>query len=518
MRRRVSVIGGGPAGLMAARQLARDHPRWEVTLYERLPPEETFGFGVGLTHGLLRALKSDAPALHDDLVAASTNFSSAAFRLPHGVAELPTSHAGAISRARLLRILLDRARQAGVKVQIGASPTIDEVRGEADLVIGADGVSSTTRERLAAELGAKESLGRGLFIWCGAKMRLDGNVFVPVRTEDGTFVAHAYPYAEGLSTFVIETDEEALRRAGCRTEDFEHEGDSDETSLRYLSAAFEGLLEGGALIGNRSRWMHFRTVMCERWHHENVVLLGDAAATAHPSLGSGTKLALEAAIALTRSVESLGHDSPCSKLADFERELRPSVERLQERAHRSQLWWESFPSRLDLSPSRIAVAYMSRAGAVSLEQLHAAAPSLAKQAVADFAGVPTDEVPTTDLPEWILERPLAIDANVMPARILNGGDSEVIPGVDVDCEDPWGSDAQAVVDYVGHLARKGVKVVKLTGDLSRGALLNRLALGERIRSELGSVVAVSTDQRHLGDAVDGLVAGRADLVAMRGEG
>ena len=511
MHRRISVIGGGPAGLLAAQLLARDHPSWEVTVFERLAPDETFGFGVGLTRGLLAALKAAAPAVHGDLLNASTSFSSAAFWMPDGKAELPHSHAGAIGRPRMLRLLTDRAEHAGVRVEIGASPRVEDL-ADCDLVIGADGVSSTTRERLAGELGASEEVGRGLFIWCGADVELQGTVFMPVRTEDGTFVAHSYPYAPGRSTFVIETDVETLGRAGCRTDSFEHDGDSDEPSLRYLSRAFSELLEGGSFVGNRSRWMHFRTVRCERWHHDNTVLLGDAAATAHPSLGSGTKLALEAAIALAESMRGLTTAPPAGRLAAFERGLRPNVERLQERARRSQLWWESFPSRMKLSPARIAFAYMSRAGAVSLADLESAAPALAGHAAADFAGVTPDQPPAHDLSDWVLRRPLRLNGRVLPERVVTvpGGrpEAEIV----VDCNDPWGPDAQVLVDRIGGRRGEAPAIVRLVGHGSRSALLDRLALGERIRSELGALVAVRCDERHLGDAVDGLVAGRADLV------
>jgi 2-polyprenyl-6-methoxyphenol hydroxylase-like FAD-dependent oxidoreductase len=516
--RSISVLGGGPAGLFAATLLAQDHPEWEVHVFERLPPSDTFGFGVGLTPALLAAVAEEAPAVHDDLMEASTAFSSAAFNLPAGRAELPRSHAGAISRARLLQLLLDRAEEAGVEVEIGASPTVDDLRDDADLVIAADGVSSTTRERFAAELGASEELGRGLFIWCGAPIELEGNVFTPVETEAGLFVSHAYPYAEGLSTFVIETDDRALEAAGCRTADekFTDDGDSDETSLAYLSKAFEALLGGASFTGNRSRWMSFNTVRCERWHVGNVVLLGDAAATAHPSLGSGTKLALEAAIALRHAMEGLGDTPPAERVPAFEKGRRPAVERLQERARRSQLWWESFGTRLHLSPARIAAAYMSRAGAVSFEQLQASAPDLARQAAADFAGVGPDEPPADHLSDWILHRPLAVNGQALSDRILADGPAEEALRIPVDCGDPWGSDAQALIDRVAAVRHEGDRLVALTGDDSRDALLDRLALGERIRTELHLPVAVSSPKSRLEDAVDGLIAGRADLVEIEG--
>ena len=262
--------------------------------------------------------------------------------------------------------------------------------------------------------------------------------------------------------------------------------------------------------------MSFPTVHCERWHHENVLILGDAAATAHPSLGSGTKLALEAAIALSQAMREIGDQPPTARLDRFETGLRPSVERLQERARRSQLWWESFPSRLHLSPARIAAAYMSRAGAVSLAQLAELSPSLAREAAADFAGVGVEDPPADELCSWVLHRPFAINGHDLPGRVVPSGEAGGAHEVRVDVSDPWGPDAQALIDGVAAAANGAERVIALTGDGSRSALLDRLAFGERLRNELGVPVAVRSDESHLDDAVDGLVAGRADLVEIEG--
>jgi anthraniloyl-CoA monooxygenase len=510
--RTVNVIGGGPAGLLSAQLLKRDHPEWTVVVHERLPPTDTFGFGVGLTIQLLNVLREEVPALHDDLVADSANFSAAAFWLPQGVVELPSFHAGAIGRARLLQRLIEHAEDAGVEVRIGSTPTVDDVRAISDLVIAADGVSSTTRDRLRQDVEATEEIGRGLFIWLGAEIDLEGTVFMPVETDAGPFVAHAYPYGHRLSTFVVETDAETLERAGCRTDEFSTDGDSDEPTLAYLSTAFEKLLEGRRFIGNRSRWMNFRTVRCARWSHENVVLLGDAAATAHPTIGSGTKLALEAAVALAESMRTVTDEPPASRLAEYEHSERPQIERLQDRAHRSQLWWESFPSRLSLSPARIAFAYMSRAGAVSLEQLREAAPRLADQAVADYAGLPARLVPREGFADWILQRPLQVNGYLLPNRVIDNG-QQAATKIAVDLSDPWGPEAEPTIELARRLASQ--QIIALDGGSSRGELLDRLALGERLRTELGAVIAVRCARDQLGDAIDGLVAGRADLVELR---
>jgi anthraniloyl-CoA monooxygenase len=515
---RVCVIGGGPAGLFAARLLAIDHPDWEISVYERLPPRDTFGFGVGLTDGTLRTLQAADPDVHRSIVEAAYPFAGAEFRMPGGIARLVRFHSGAIRRSRLLALLQEHAERSGVDVHIGEEMDLDQALDAADLVVGADGVSSATRARFAAELGARETLGRGLFIWCGAELDLDRTVFAPARTEHGLFVAHCYPYAEHQATFVIETDAQAVARAGCVTATFSADGDSDEPALDYLSHAFAELLQGGRFVGNRSRWSHFRTVTCQRWHHERVVLLGDAKATAHPSIGSGTKLALEDAVALARSLRDVESHDLVAKLADFERVRRPAVDRLQDRARRSQLWWESFDARAQLSPARLAVAYLSRAGAVSLDDLRTSAPELARQAVSDFSGVDQGSVPDRELAQWVLERPLVSNGASLPTRILDveqASAGALSPRtLAVECDDPWGNEAASVVATAKALVDDGCGLICLSGAASRAALLDRLALAERVRRAAGVPVAVEGSGSQIDDLADALVAGRADLATL----
>jgi anthraniloyl-CoA monooxygenase len=498
----VQVAGGGPAGLFAARLLKRAWPDTDIRLNERLPAGQTFGFGVGLTGRTLTAVREADPEVGDDLIAASWPFSTAEFRLPQGTAAIPGFHSGvAIGRAALLRILARRAEDAGVKLEPGPAPPWPAIADGADLVIAADGAGSELRGRLSGRLGPGITLARGNFFWCGSEAPLAGTVFMPVRTEHGVFTAHAYPYARQRSTFVIDASDAALEAAGLANPVFTTEDGSDERSLAYLSEAFAGILGGRPFVGNRSRWTHFRTVRCARWSAGRVVLLGDAAATAHPTIGSGTKLALESAIALADAIRMAGDIEPA--LAAFERDRRPAVERLQSLAGRSQLWWESFEHRLGLGPARIAAAFLSRAGAVSLDDLARTGPSLAAAALAEWAGVPASEVPARGLRDWVLSRPLPGTAFsrrlVEPAGIA----------LAVDAGDAWGPAG----DRMLATAPGPGQLVRLVGGSAPEQLRDRLAVAERLRAA-GRVVQVAGPRPSLGELADGLVAGRADLVCL----
>lgn len=507
----MEVIGGGPGGAFAARLIALSHPDWRVRLYERLPPDDTFGFGVGLTHGLVDALeRADAQVLRR-LTAEMFTFRGARFDLPQGAVQFGQFHSGAVRRSKLLRILLDGAAEAGVEVVVGKSASVEELSDGADLVIAADGASSTTRAKFADVLGPHTHVGRGAFLWCGGEVELDSTVFMPVQTPAGTFVAHAYSYDRGLTALVVEASQQTVERAGFAGRTWASENDSDVEALEYLSDAFAPLLNGGKLFGNRSCWGHFTTLACTRWHHDNIVLLGDAVATAHPSLGSGTKLALESAIALSEAIDSVGDGPLIEALPRYEAARRPKIERLQEAAMRSQLWWESLTMRHDLSPARMAVAYLSRAGVVSLADLAATEPGLAGQAAADFAEAEPDGAALGDLTSWILGTPLDTGRMRWPSRIVSNVPGDLM-SIDIGVGDPWSAQAQQYLEQAQAQARNGAELVWLVGGAGRSQVLDRLAVAERVRRELTIPVGVAVPGNAQDLTASALIAGRIDLV------
>jgi anthraniloyl-CoA monooxygenase len=537
---RVEVIGGGPAGLFAARLIKERIPHANVRVSERSVPDDTFGFGVAFTARTLRAVAEAERATFDRLVQASVPMPQQEM-LIDGVSIRAKGTGGgiAIARSRLLEVLLDEAVRAGVELDLGAERDLGDVR-DADLVIAADGVGSRTRTALAEHVGGHVVPGRGVFMWLGCATRLRSNLFVPVRTEHGLFTIHGYPYAEERSTLGVEADVGTWRGAGmdiatARTPLTE----SDAFSIDYLQKAFAEALGGAELLGNRSRWMRFRTVSLPRWHHENVVLIGDAAHTAHYSVGSGTKMALEDAIVLADSLTAGEEPALAGALRHYEEIRRPRVEALQDAAMRSQRWWDSIGQRLDLPAPQLMLAYLSRGGVVSTSRLAEGDPGLLRAGLTAFAGeAPTDDE-LADARTWVLNRPYQGAALRTSGRVLDEDGQAVyrkvhgepfavtalrtahpdetlaaVLGTDVD--DPWSPAADEVLDRCFALAEAGADGVRLEGQPGRAALLDRLALAERIRRQTKLFTVVGAPADHIDDLVDGVVAGRVDLVAIAG--
>lgn len=508
--KRVAVLGGGPGGLYAARLLKLYDPRCRVDLYEQGTPDATFGFGVGLAVGTLHNLQLADAASHDDILAAGWLHDSS-MRVGDQVARMPNRSSRSIGRTTLLFLLQRQAAESGVVMHFGQrrwARTID-----ADLVIAADGVGSATRGEFGADFGAEIELGSGLYLWCGTDMALPSAMFMPVTTDAGTFVTHAYPYAADRSTFLIETDESTWRAAGfdVSTDATPHD-QSDTTSLRYLQDAFSVPLEGHNLIGNRTRWLRFRTIACQRWHYRNIALLGDAAHTAHYSIGSGTKLAMEDAVALVSSIA--GATRLTEALSAYEALRKPAVDHLQAVALRSQRWWDSFPRRTQLQVDRLLVAYMTRAGKVPLARFAESAPSVVRAALADYGGSASEPPASLDaetMATWVIQQPFAAASEIAPTRIAAKLDALDLEVTEVDA---WGSKADGLVATALRAVGDGTGHVRVTGAGDRDSVLNRLNLAERLRLETSATVIVRAGADHRHDLVAGLVAGRTDLIDM----
>ncbi|ROP31357.1 FAD-dependent monooxygenase [Couchioplanes caeruleus] len=366
--RRVVVIGGGPAGLFLARLIKLRQPDASVELYEHDGPDEAFGFGVVLSDHTLAGLRAADAATYQEIMAACVGWKDVRVAIGDHDFLFRNYPFTAISRHRLLRLLQNQAKAVGVRMTFGRRVTVTEFLDSPDapdVIAVAEGVHSGSRTGLSARFGTNVEPSSGRYIWFGTRAPFGEMTFPFVATEHGGFAAHAYPYGDGMSTFIVEADVDSclgagmdVTRAGAPAP-----GETDETSRRILTEIFASHLQEHQLIGNNSRWGTFRVVRNERWSTGNVVLLGDAAHTAHFSVGSGTKLAMEDAITLAEALTT--HESLDGALTAYAERRRPAVAVLQSWAQTSMRWWESFPRCLHMPPDQFALHFMTRIGAIS---------------------------------------------------------------------------------------------------------------------------------------------------------
>jgi anthraniloyl-CoA monooxygenase len=364
---RVAVIGGGPAGLFFATLLKRDAPRHEVTVLEQNPAGASYGFGVVLTDIALRFLDAVDPELRQAIVqVASCEREIILTHRGEAVRVTGNTYHG-IARLDLLRLLREKAKAAGVRLVDDVRVTsLDEVAGH-DLVVGADGLNSAVRALLQERLGATRETQRNVWAWYGTPRRSAGVHLLFQQTEHGLFIGHTYPYGrEGGNTFVVECSPAAWRAAGL-------DRASDAESRSICEAIFSDFLEGKSLLSNRSTWFNPTLVRAHEWSWRNVVLIGDALKTVHPTIGSGTRVAMQDAIALAGAFREAGEDVAAA-LRLFEERRRPDVEGFQDAARRSIAWYDSVEERLDLTPLDFTYDFMTRTGKVDHERLRRMAP------------------------------------------------------------------------------------------------------------------------------------------------
>ncbi len=342
----VTVIGGGPGGLYAAILIRRALPDARVTVLERNAPDDTFGFGVVFSAATLAELEDADPVSYDRLASAWARWDPVEVRYRGERLRAHGNQFAAISRHVLLRLLQERAVEVGVDLRFATQVGDPADHRDVDLLIAADGVNSATRRRYAQVFEPRAVVEGSTYIWLGTDRVFDAFTFIFERTEHGPFQAHIYPFSRERSTFIVECRRDVWRAAGLDQVDGSAlpPGANDDHSIAFLAKVFDDHLEGAGLIGNNSRWLDWTTVHNRRWRHGNVVLLGDAAHTAHFSIGSGTKLAMEDAIALTQALRR--RPDLDQALAAYEAERRPQVERVQQAAADSLSWFDRYPRYL----------------------------------------------------------------------------------------------------------------------------------------------------------------------------
>jgi len=384
---RIAVVGGGPAGLYFALLMKRDWPELTVDVFERNQPDDTFGFGVVFSDQTLDTFKTadaqsyaairDNFAYWDDI---EIHFKGDSYCVPGN------GFCGC-SRRSLLMLVQARARELGVNLHFGSEVADAEtLKRDYDLVVGADGINSRIRENWRERFQPQTDLRPNHFTWMGSTRPFDAFTFFFKETEHGVFIAHCYQYEAGRSTWVLETDPETFAKAGL--------GAMDEAqSAAFLEGVFAEELQGHRLITNRSLWRNFPMIRCRNWVVENVVLIGDAKATAHFSIGSGTKLAMEDAIALHKAMGQAKLDVAAG-LKLFETQRREEVEKTQHAADVSLVWFEELKRFWDFEPLRFAFGLMTRSKAITYDNLALRAPEMVSavdKLVADGLG---------DLAKW----------------------------------------------------------------------------------------------------------------------
>ncbi len=358
-----SVIGGGPAGLYFSLLMKKACPQHEVKLWERNRPNDTFGWGVVFSNETLGNLEradpesfariTEAFAYWDDI---DTHFAGKMIRSSgHGFCGL--------ARRQLLQILQERCAEVGVHMQFSHECSDPTQFADADVVIAADGINSLVRSTFAEHFKPSVEINEAKFIWLGTDKRLQAFTFIIRENADGLFQVHAYPFDSKTSTFIVETDSETWARAGFDKK-------TTEQSVAYLEELFAPELDGHKLLTNKSIWRNFRTVKCERWSYNNFVLIGDAAHTAHFSIGSGTKLAMEDAICLVERLAPLSSPEGLqAALAQYYEDRWLDVAKLQRAARVSRTWFEEISRYKQFSPEQMVMSLLTRSKRVTYQNL-----------------------------------------------------------------------------------------------------------------------------------------------------
>ena len=367
---KIRIIGGGPAGLYFASLMKREDPAHDIVIYERGPRDATWGFGVVFSDRALEFLRADDEAMYQRLMPRMQTWPN--LTIVHNDTRIPIAGNGfaAIGRLELLSLLYAHAEALGVRIEFDSEVTaLDQpALAGADLVVAANGAFSWVRNENADKFGTESDLRRNRFIWFGTSKAFDSLSLTFRETGHGVFCAHHYRYSPRMSTFLVEVTDATWQHAGFADM-------SEEETIRHCEQVFAKDLDGESILSNKSYWRQFPAVSNRQWSVGNVVLMGDALRTAHFSIGSGTRLAMEDAIALWKGLRDT--KSLAEGLALYQERRLPPMTKILDAANASIRWYERMDELIHLSPLDFAYSYMTRTGRVDHSEVTRRDPQLA---------------------------------------------------------------------------------------------------------------------------------------------
>ena len=377
---RIAVIGGGPGGLYFSYLWKKRHPGASIDLFEQNPAGATWGFGVVFSEQALEFLRADDPDTVEAIAPRMESWTNITLNLRGESVEIDGVGFSSIGRLELLDILQRRAASAGVTPRYNTLiQSVDQLAGY-DLIVAADGLNSLLRRSFEGDFGASLSYSANKFAWYGTTKRFGTLSQTFVRTDLGAFNAHHYRYAPGMSTFLVECDSQTWERYGFA-------GKTIDESKAICERVFAATLDGHPLKSNKSVWRNFPWIWNEHWSFKNMVLIGDALHSAHFSIGSGTRLAIEDAIALVKALEA--ENDMAAALHRYQAERQPIVKKLVTAARTSAQWYENFPDHMNLGLMDFAYSYITRSGRIDDARLRAMSPAFMARYEASKRPMPT---------------------------------------------------------------------------------------------------------------------------------
>jgi anthraniloyl-CoA monooxygenase len=391
----IAIIGGGPGGLYFSILTKKALPDCQIDVYERNKADDSFGFGVVFSDETLSEFLTRDPKSYDLIRKHFAYWDDLDVARDGEIVRISGNGFCGCSRKTLLQLLQQRCLEEGVNLHF--EHAIEDVSTlKADYIVACDGINSAIRTQFAADFGTKTELKKNKFVWLGSTKPLDAFTYFFRTTEFGPFVAHSYQYQEGMSTWIFECSEETWRNAGFETT-------NENDTIAKISSIFKEELDGHGLISNRSHWRQFPAITNEKWHKDNIVLLGDAKATAHYSIGSGTKLAMECAISLSDAIVKFGTNKEAA-FAEYENLRRNRVEMIQYAANVSLDWFENMNRYINFDFNQFAFGVMTRSKKVTFENLAIRDGSFPEKVLTEFNTknkIPNVKTPAAFTPFYI---------------------------------------------------------------------------------------------------------------------